>query len=153
MQPLRFQPFRRVDPCGLYSRLHRGTVRYENLDGLRDNVLVACPDARSPAYQAVVGLACADGFVVSSRRSLFPDAGSPKSPDGSHRSDSAVSIGLLRRRHEPEIPAQRVRSDWGLDLALAAEKRRLAKNQPEARLRQFAALADTDDSTGLSNNP
>jgi starch synthase len=101
----------------------------------RDTVLVACPDARSPAYQAVVGLARAgclrrfvtafyyhgDGLVPGLVRRLAPIPFAP-------------CERLLRRRHEPEIPAQRVRSDWGFDLALTAEHR-LATNHPEVRLR------------------
>ena len=106
-----------------------------NLDGLRDNVLVACPDARSPAYQAVVGLARAGWlrrFVTAfyySGDGRLSEIARRVAPLRFSRVDR-----LLRRRHEPEIPAHRVRSDWGFDLALAAE-RRLAKSHPEVRLR------------------
>jgi starch synthase len=98
-------------------------------------VLVACPDARSPAYQAAVGLARdgrlgrlvtgfyygGGGFLSGVARRLVPGR-------------FARWERLLRRRHEPEIGSDRVRSDWGFDLALAAE-RRLAASHPEARLK------------------
>lgn len=41
---------------------------------------------------------------------------------------------MLRRRHDPEIPADRVRSAWGYDLALRLENR-LAVRRPQARRR------------------
>jgi hypothetical protein len=104
-------------------------------DEVRDDVLVACADARPPAYQAVVGLARAgrlrrfvtafyysgDGVCARIARRLSPDR-------------FARWERLLRRRHEPEIPTRRVRSHCGFDLALAAE-RRIATSQPEMRLR------------------
>ncbi len=56
---------------------------------------------------------------------------------------------LLRRRHEPEIPAHRVRSDWGFDLALAAECR-LASGHPEVSVGGSPA-GGPDGSTGSSS--
>jgi alpha-maltose-1-phosphate synthase len=99
-----------------------------------DDVLVACPDARSPAYQAVVGLArkgrlCrfetafyygGDGFLPGLARRI--------APAWFGRFERS-----LRRRHDSEIPTAKVRSDWGFDLALAAE-RRLAATSPDVRL-------------------
>src|SRR4051812_50132058 len=80
------------------------------------SVLVACPDARPPAYQAVVGLARA-GALHSFVTAYY------------YRGDGAIaSLGrrlapgrverVLRRRHDPEIPADRVRSAWSYDVAL-----------------------------------
>jgi alpha-maltose-1-phosphate synthase len=104
-------------------------------NGDRDDVLVACPDARSPAYQAVVGLARA-GRLRRFVTGFYYSAEGPVSglarwivPRRFSRYER-----LLRRRHEPEIPAGRVRSDWGFDLSLAAE-RRVASSHPEIRLR------------------
>jgi starch synthase len=96
-------------------------------------VLVACPDARPPAYQAVVGLARAgelnrfvtafyyrgDGLVVGIARAMVP---------GSLRRWERV----LRRRHDPEIPGARVRAHPGFDGALAIENC-LARRWPRGR--------------------
>jgi glycosyltransferase involved in cell wall biosynthesis len=103
-------------------------------DEARDDVLVACPDARSPAYQAVVGLARAGrlcGFVTGYYYGggLFSSVTRRLAP---HR--FARWERLLKRRHEPEIPARRVQSDWGFDLALGAE-RRVAQRRALVRLR------------------
>jgi hypothetical protein len=87
-------------------------------------VLVACPDARPPAYQAVIALARAallqrfetafyykgDGTLAALGRRLAPDR-------------FGRWQRVLRRRYDPEIPASRVRSDWGYDLALRIENR------------------------------
>lgn len=75
--------------------------------------LVACPDARPPAYEAVAGLALAgrlDGFVTG-----FYDRGSWPWPPRLRR--------LLGRRRHPGIPAPRVHSRIVFDLALAVERR------------------------------
>jgi alpha-maltose-1-phosphate synthase len=106
-----------------------------SFDELRENVLVACPDARSPAYQAVVGLARAGWLRRFVTAFYYPADGLISRLS---RRVAPLRFGgverLLRRRHEPEIPARRVRSDWGFDLALAAESR-LAANRPDIRLR------------------
>ncbi len=110
------------------------SVQYTGHDA-RSNVLVACPDARSPAYQAVVGLARAGSLRRFVTAFYYPG--------GSRLSELARRVAplrfsrvdrLLRRRHEPEIPPERVKSDWSFDLALLAE-RRLASRHPAARLR------------------
>jgi glycosyltransferase involved in cell wall biosynthesis len=104
-------------------------------DEARTGVLVACPDARPPAYQAVVGLARARRlrrFVTAfyyRGDGLFWSIGRRIDPGRIARWER-----LLKRRHEPEIPACRVQTDWGFDLALAAE-RRIATSHPETRLR------------------
>ncbi len=90
----------------------------------RDCVVVACPDARPPAYQAVVGLARAgmlkrfvtsyyhdpDGAVARIARALAPAAYDRRR-------------GFLARRHDVEIPADRVASLPSVDLALKLESR------------------------------
>jgi hypothetical protein len=101
-----------------------------------DDVLVACPDARTPAYQAVVGLARAGrlGRFVTA----FYYGGDDRlsalarglAPVGFDRRLS----GRLRRRHDAEIPPRKVLSDWGFDLALAAEGR-VGRRRPGLRMR------------------
>jgi len=91
------------------------------------SVLVACPDARPPAYQAVVGLAQAGGldrFLTG-----FYHGGGPLLNVAGR---SARVRRALSRRHDPEIPSGRVRSAWSFDLALAAESR-LARRLPAGR--------------------
>jgi alpha-maltose-1-phosphate synthase len=97
--------------------------------------MVACPDARPPAYQAVVGLARAkelqrfitayyyggDGMLSALGRRWAPER-------------FARLQRTLRRRYEPEIPGARVRAYWRYDVALAVE-RRLASRRPGARHR------------------
>ena len=95
--------------------------------------LVACPDARPPAYQAVVGLAKAGmldrfltGFYYGGDGTLAGLAG--KLALGPY----ARVRKALGRRHEPEIPAKQVRAAWSFDVALAAEAK-LAKGRPGAK--------------------
>jgi len=97
------------------------------------SVLVACPDARPPAYQAAIGLAEAgllDRFVTGFYY-------------GGHGPASELARQLLpcqfdrlrralRKRHDRKIPAGRVRSAWSFDAALAAENR-LATIRPDAQ--------------------
>ncbi len=103
-------------------------------------VLVACPDARPPAYQAVVGLSRAgllDRFVTSS-----------------YYNPAGAFAGLLRRiaprrfariervllrRHDPEIPPGRVQPIPSFDLALRLEG--LAGPQEPAAEARAGAMA------------
>ena len=55
-------------------------------------------------------------------------------PDGSPQYGLAASSDCFGAVTSPRSQAQRVRSDWGFDLALAAE-RRLATSHPQVRLR------------------
>jgi glycosyltransferase involved in cell wall biosynthesis len=108
-------------------------------DGRRPgSVLVACPDARPPAYQAVAGLAAAgrlDRFVTG----FYHRADGPLAPFGRWPSLSRV---LNRRRH-PEIPDDRVHPTFGFDLSLTAENRigprasGLRRRLARARSRRF----------------
>lgn len=97
------------------------------------NVLVACPDARPPAYQAVIGLHRAGrlgrfltGYYYQGP-GRFEGIGRRLSPKRAERWGRA-----LRRRFDPEIPASLVRSAWSFDLALRVEAR-LGASRPTAR--------------------
>ncbi|AMV35802.1 glycosyltransferase [Planctomyces sp. SH-PL62] len=108
----------------------------------RDSVVVACPDARPPAYQAVVGLGRAgmlkrfvtsyyhdpDGMGANLARKLAPAA-----YDRFRR--------VLARRHDEEIPADRVASVPMVDVALRVESR-FAGRRPA--LKRAAARARTE---------
>ncbi|MDG3007594.1 glycosyltransferase family 4 protein [Paludisphaera mucosa] len=106
----------------------------------RDSVVVACPDARPPAYQAVVGMhraAMLKRFVTS----YYHD------PDGlgatlTRKLAPALYDRwrrLLARRHDDEIPADRVASAPTVDLALRVE----SKFAGRPRLKRAAARART----------
>ncbi|MGO9464343.1 MAG: glycosyltransferase family 4 protein [Isosphaeraceae bacterium] len=85
-------------------------------------VLVACPDARPPAYQAAVGMSRSGllgGFVTASYynpRGAF--AGLLRRIAG--RRFARIERVLLRR-HDPEIPSGRVQPMPSFDLALRLE--------------------------------
>jgi hypothetical protein len=127
-------PAGRLSPC----RTRERDLGLRQIDGTREaraDVLVACPDARSPAYQAAVGLARADrlrrfvtAFYYGCDGLLWRVARQMARDPFAHFEQ------LLKRRHEPEIPARRVQSDWGFDLALAGE-RRFGKRHPDFRFR------------------
>jgi glycosyltransferase involved in cell wall biosynthesis len=102
-------------------------------------VMIACPDARPPAYQAVVGLAQRD--LLES----FHTAYYHRSPRNSASRFARIAPRTIERidrlsmrRHDPEIPSDRVRIHAEYDLALAAENR-LAGRHPAAR-RELARL-------------
>jgi alpha-maltose-1-phosphate synthase len=122
-------------PASGHTALRVAESSCENLNEPRDDVLVACPDGRSPAYQAVVGLARL-GRLRRFVTAFYYSGDGPLSGVAKRVAPLRFSRceRLLRRRHEPEIPGRRVRQDWGFDLALAAE-RRLATSHAEARLR------------------
>jgi glycosyltransferase involved in cell wall biosynthesis len=99
------------------------------------SVLVACPDARPPAYNAVVGLARAGD--LQSFLTGFYDRGRGR------LSSQVRSLApcwfarwrrLLKRRRHPQIPSNRVQTVVSYDLAIALE-RRLGGRRPEARRR------------------
>src|SRR4051812_10729410 len=96
-------------------------------------VLVACPDARPPAYQAVVGLSRAGllgGFVTASYYN--PDGWLPSLARRFVPGRLARLERFLLRRHDPEIPPDRVHASPGFDLALRLESR-LAAHWPVAK--------------------
>ena len=134
------------DPCNTLSRhtsIKDDLVTTSTIPGRRvvpppprpeiGPVLVACPDARPPAYQAVVGLAQVGGLdrfltgfyyrghgtAAEMARQLLP-------------CQFARVRRMLMRRHDRRIPADRVRSAWSFDAALALENR-LAARRPAAR--------------------
>jgi glycosyltransferase involved in cell wall biosynthesis len=93
-------------------------------------VLVACPDARPPAYQAVIGLSQARrlrGFVTSSYYDRAGRIAALARRVAANRFARLETV--LLRRHHPEIPAARVHSIPSFDLALRLEAR-LAKKRP-----------------------
>jgi glycosyltransferase involved in cell wall biosynthesis len=96
-------------------------------------VLVACPDARPPAYQAVIGLDRA-GLLNSFHTAFYYRESPALAALGRRLAPGAFARveRALRRRHDPEIPAGRVRSAWGYDLAIRVEGR-LAGRRPKAR--------------------
>jgi alpha-maltose-1-phosphate synthase len=103
------------------------------LSHINPRVLVACPDARPPAYQAVVGLARAS-LLHSFQTSFYYRGDDPLSALGRRVAPARVARWqrALRRRHDPAIPASRVRSAWSYDAALRLEDR-LAGRRPRAR--------------------
>ena len=98
-----------------------------------DPVLVACPDARPPAYQAVIGLDRAGllgGFVTASyydRDSRLAALSRRFVPGRFERLER-----FLLRRHDPEIPVHRVRANPGFDMAIRLESR-LAARRPRLK--------------------
>ncbi|WP_235905126.1 glycosyltransferase family 4 protein [Tautonia marina] len=86
--------------------------------------MVACPDARPPAYQAVVGLA--DRGQLDTFLTGFYYRGTERWS----RLGAAVAPGWfaraersLKRRHLDEIPGDRVRPTLAFDTSLALERR------------------------------
>src|SRR5262249_10274464 len=116
------------------SLLARGRSRDADAHTSRAGpVFVACPDARPPAYQAVVGLGRAGLLHTFLTAFYYGGDGALEAP-GRRIAPTRYARWerLLRRRNHPEIPSDRVRSAWSYDLALAAEGR-LAPHRPEAR--------------------
>jgi glycosyltransferase involved in cell wall biosynthesis len=95
-----------------------------------ERVIVACPDARPPAYQAAIGLARAR-LLHSFQTAYYYKGDGPLMAIGRRLAPGRIARleRLLRRRHDPEIPRHRVRSEWGYDLALALERRLPAHRQ------------------------
>jgi glycosyltransferase involved in cell wall biosynthesis len=96
-------------------------------------VLVACPDARPPAYEAVAGLA-QSGLLGTFFTAFYYG--------GTGRITALARLWapcryrrwrrVLKRRHHPRIPADHVRSDCGFDVAATVEAR-LGRRLPAAR--------------------
>jgi alpha-maltose-1-phosphate synthase len=107
----------------------------------RESVVVACPDARPPAYQAAVGLGRA-GMLKRFVTSYYHDPESLASTLARRISPRAYARWqrLLIRRHDAEIPASRVSSVPSVDVALKLESR-LAGSRP--RLKRALARART----------
>ncbi len=82
-------------------------------------VLVACPDSRPPAYQAVAGLAGAG--LLGEFLTGFYDRGDGLA--GVLGRSSPRLARAFRKRKDPAIPSALVRSAWSFDVALALENR------------------------------
>jgi glycosyltransferase involved in cell wall biosynthesis len=98
-------------------------------------VAVGCPDARPPAYQAVVGLARAgmlDGFLTAFY--YGPNHPAPALARRLLTQRMKRWERVLRRRHEPEIPRELVHSVWSYDLSVALENRLVARHPKAGRL-------------------
>ncbi|ODU00622.1 MAG: glycosyltransferase [Planctomycetes bacterium SCN 63-9] len=87
-------------------------------------VLVACPDSRPPAYQAVIGLDRA-GLLERFLTAFYYKEGGRIAglARGLAPARFARWEGWLNRRRDSEIPSERVRSIWSFDLALRVESR------------------------------
>ena len=89
-----------------------------------DRVLVACPDARPPAYQAVIGLnraALLGSFVTATYynpNGQWAELARLISPDRFTNLERS-----LLRRHDAEIPSERVRANPSFDIAIRLESR------------------------------
>ncbi len=88
------------------------------------SVLVACPDARPPAYQAAAGLSGEGllGRFVTSYYYRERGAAAITARRVAPSQFAAIEPKLARRRN-PDIPCELVRSYPGVDLALALENR------------------------------
>jgi alpha-maltose-1-phosphate synthase len=95
---------------------------------LDESILIACPDARPPAYQAVVGLSRAKllrTFVTScyyNPEGRLPNLLRRVAPERFARLER-----VLLRRHNSEIPQARVRPISSVDMALRLEGRLAGK--------------------------
>jgi alpha-maltose-1-phosphate synthase len=105
-------------------------------------VLVACPDARPPAYQAVIGLHRAEklrGFATAcyyNPAGRFASLSRQLAPGQFSRLER-----VLLRRHTPEIPSAAVQTAPSFDLLLQLEAR-LGEKLP--RLRRALARRRTE---------
>ena len=86
--------------------------------------LVACPDSRPPAYQAVIGLDRA-GMLERFVTSFYYKEGGRLARLARSLAPSRFSRleGWLNRRRDSSIPSDRVRSIWSFDLAQRVECR------------------------------
>jgi hypothetical protein len=99
------------------------------------SVLVACPDARPPAFQAVIGLDRARrlrGFLTASY--YDPDGRWASIARGLARGRFARLERILLRRHDPAIPASAVQRAPSFDLLLQLEARFAEKRPRLTRL-------------------
>lgn len=108
----------------------------------RESVVVACPDARPPAYQAAVGLSRA-GLLGRFVTSFYHDPDSLASTLARRLAPRSFARcrRFLSRRHEAEIPIDRVASVPSVDVALRIENR-LAASRPA--LKRAVARARTN---------
>jgi glycosyltransferase involved in cell wall biosynthesis len=108
-------------------------------------VIVACPDARPPAYQAVVCLERA-GLLDTFETASYYNPDGPVARLASRVAPARLDRieRILLRRHDPEIPADRVRGHPSYDLAIRLESR-LSPTWPRARRTVSRARTDRFD--------
>ena len=99
------------------------------------SVVVACPDARPPAYQAVIGLGRA-GLLQRFLTSSYYDPDGPLAALARRLDPQRLSRleSVLLRRHNAEIPADRVSTVPCVDLSLRIEARLAGRSQTFKRL-------------------
>jgi len=107
--------------------LTRADVGPSPADRPAPSVVVTCPDARPPAYQAAAGLARAGLLGRFLTGYYYRDGGAAGlvrrlAPGGWGR--------VLRRRHDPAIPAALVRPTYAYDVALRVENRLASGGRP-----------------------
>ncbi len=93
------------------------------------SVLVACPDARPPAYQAAIGLA--EAGALDHLITGFYHRGHGRALELARQLAPCQFARLrraLRKRHDRRIPAALVESAWSFDAALALENRMASRN-------------------------
>jgi hypothetical protein len=116
--------------------------------------LVACPDARPPAYQAAIGLA-SRGQLETFLTGFYDRGAGPIRRVASRVLDRRRFARLERtlgRRHHPDLPGDRVRSTLAFDLGLAAE-RRLSGGSRRAVVRWRTDRFDRTLARQIQNNP
>jgi glycosyltransferase involved in cell wall biosynthesis len=96
-------------------------------------VLVACPDARPPGYQAAIGLEQA-GLLGRFLTATYYDPGGRLAVLARRIAPARLARleRWLLRRHDPDLPAGRVAADPGFDVALRLESR-LGSKRPGLR--------------------
>ena len=104
------------------------------------SVIIACPDARPPAYQAAVGLNQSgrlDRFVTS----CYYDPDGPLATLARRSAPGRFARWekVLLRRHDPEIPAERVWALPGVDLVQRLEACVAGRSRTMKRLLAQAA--------------
>src|SRR5271166_2281163 len=98
-------------------------------------VVVACPDARPPAYQAVIGLGRA-GLLQRFLTSSYYNPNGPLATLARRLDPHWLSRleAVLLRRHDAEIPADRVSTVPCVDLSSRIEARIAGRSQTCKRL-------------------
>jgi glycosyltransferase involved in cell wall biosynthesis len=100
---------------------------------LEERVLVACPDARPPAYQAVIGLSLARSLRAFVTSSYYDRDGRLARLARRLAADRMARLEqILLRRHDAEIPAGKVRAVPSFDIALCLEAR-LGERRPRLK--------------------
>jgi glycosyltransferase involved in cell wall biosynthesis len=121
-------------------------IAMETIPGV-ESVLVACPDARPPAYQAVIGLDKAGLLGRFVTASYYPRDGRLASLTRRIAPERLARLErFLLRRFDPEIPAGRVRANPSFDVALRLESL-LGARRPRLKRRVAAWRTDRFDAT------